>query len=77
MQLNLDATRMSQAFAGNGYAQQIVLGEVNEFVQRHRGTDTPPGRSGVARPLQPDLSKAWFGPGRWSWSTSSRCCPSS
>jgi ABC-2 type transport system permease protein len=36
MQLNVDATRMSQAFSGSGYIQQIVLGEVNEFVQRYR-----------------------------------------
>lgn len=36
LQLNLDATRMSQAFAGSGFAQQIVLGEVAEFLQRQR-----------------------------------------
>ena len=34
IQLNVNATRMSQAFAGSSYIQQMVLGEVNEFVQR-------------------------------------------
>jgi len=33
LQLNVDATRMSQAFAGSGYIQQIVLAEINEFTQ--------------------------------------------
>ncbi len=28
VQLNVDATRMSQAFTGSGYIQQIVTGEV-------------------------------------------------
>ena len=42
LQLNLDATRMSQAFTGNGYIQQIVMAEIQEFIQRHRGGDKPP-----------------------------------
>jgi hypothetical protein len=31
VQLNVDATRMSQAFSGSGYIQQIVLGEVQRL----------------------------------------------
>src|SRR5215469_8823787 len=42
IQLNVDATRMSQAFPGSGYAQQIVMSEVTEFVQRYRGSTPPP-----------------------------------
>ena len=38
IQLNVNATRMSQAFAGSSYIQQIVLGGVNEFVQCYRGS---------------------------------------
>ena len=53
IQLNVDATRMSQAFTGSGYIQQIVMGEVNEFVQRYRGSDRAAGRPGAARALQP------------------------
>ncbi|WP_419859400.1 ABC transporter permease, partial [Escherichia coli] len=39
VQLNIDATRMSQAFTGNNYIQQVVMGEVNEFVRRYRSVD--------------------------------------
>jgi ABC-2 type transport system permease protein len=60
LQLNVDATRMSQAFSGSGYVQQIVLAEVNEFVQRHREPAHCPW-TGAARPLQPGLNKIWFG----------------
>jgi ABC-2 type transport system permease protein len=42
VQLNVDATRMSQAFTGSGYIQQIVTGEVNEFVQRYRAAPRLP-----------------------------------
>ena len=42
MQLNVDATRMSQAFTGSGYIQQMVMGEVNEFTQRYRSSAVPP-----------------------------------
>ena len=41
IQVNIDATRMSQAFTGAGYVQQIVMGEVDEFVQRYRGSAAP------------------------------------
>ena len=61
MQLNVDATRMSQAFTGSGYVQQIFTGEVNEFVKRYRGTEPLPRGSGIARALQPAPDKAWFG----------------
>ncbi len=33
---------MSEAFAGSSYIQQLVLGEVNEIVQRYRGSVTTP-----------------------------------
>src|SRR5690554_7335461 len=36
LQLNVDATRMSQAFTGSGAVQQIVQAEINEFLQRER-----------------------------------------
>ncbi|XNM69180.1 hypothetical protein ACLK1Y_19290 [Escherichia coli] len=31
LQVNVDATRMSQAFTGNSYIQNIVTGEVKSF----------------------------------------------
>jgi len=36
IQLNVDATRMSQVFTGSGYIQTIVTGEVNAFAKRYR-----------------------------------------
>ncbi|WP_026435402.1 ABC transporter permease [Acidovorax sp. JHL-9] len=61
VQLNVDATRMSQAFTGSGYIQQIVAGEVGEFVQRHRGDAQLPVDLNVRMRFNPNLEQAWFG----------------
>ena len=61
VQLNVDATRMSQAFTGSGYIQQIVAGEVGEFVQRHRGSAQLPVDLNVRMRFNPNLEQAWFG----------------
>jgi len=61
IQLNVDATRMSQAFAGSGYIQQMVQGEVSEFVQRYRGSAAPPVELALRARFNPNLEQAWFG----------------
>jgi ABC-2 type transport system permease protein len=62
IQLNVDATRMSQAFTGSGYIQQIVSAEVNEFVQRARGTAAAaPVELVLRNRFNPNLSHEWFG----------------
>ena len=61
IQLNVDATRMSQAFAGSGYIQQIVLTEVNAFVARHRANSQLPVELALRARFNPNLSHAWFG----------------
>ena len=61
IQLNIDATRMSQAFTGNWYIQEIVLGEVNEFVQRHRGKVELPVELALRMRFNPGLTQSWFG----------------
>lgn len=61
VQLNIDATRMSQAFAGNGAVQQIVMGEVNEFVQRYRGVAAMPVELVTRARFNPALQPSWFG----------------
>ncbi len=61
VQLNIDATRMSQAFTGNGYVQQIVMGEVNEFVQRQRSATVPPVDLALRARFNPSLNQTWFG----------------
>ncbi|WP_296947535.1 ABC transporter permease [uncultured Massilia sp.] len=62
VQLAIDATRMSQAFAGNGAIQQIVLGEVGEFVQRYRaGAAATPVDATIRQRFNQALEPAWFG----------------
>jgi len=58
VQLNVDATRMSQAFTGNGYIQQIVTGEVNEFVQRYRSSDIQPINLTLHTSFNPNLARS-------------------
>jgi ABC-2 type transport system permease protein len=61
IQLNIDATRMSQAFTGNGYIQTILHSEVAEFVQRYRGTAVTPVALNLRARFNPSLTQAWFG----------------
>ena len=61
LQLNVDATRMSQAFSGSGYVQQIVSAEINEFTQRHRAAASAPVDLEVRARFNPSLNKTWFG----------------
>lgn len=61
VQVNVDATRMSQAFNGNGYIQSIILREVKAFLRE--STDDP-GVTYTAGALirnrfNPNLTKAW------------------
>jgi ABC-2 type transport system permease protein len=60
IQLNVDATRMSQAFTGSGYVQSIVSGEINAFVQRFRRPITPPVDLELRVKFNPNLNKIWF-----------------
>lgn len=62
VQLNIDATRMSQAFSGNGYVQQIVDDEVSEFVGRARGRTPMPVELAMRMRFNPNLEQGWFGP---------------
>jgi len=61
LQLNIDATRMSQAFTGGGYVQSIVSGEVSEFLDRVRGADTTPVNLVLRARFNAELNKSWFG----------------
>lgn len=61
LQLNVDATRMSQAFAGSGYIEQIVLGEVATFLQGVRGQARPAVGLAVRARFNPALAPSWFG----------------
>ncbi len=60
IQLNVDATQMSQAFLGAGYIQAIVMDEVNEFVQRDRVVSTPQLDLAMRMRFNPALENTWF-----------------
>lgn len=61
VQLNVDATRMSQAFTGSNYVNTIVSDEVRAFVERYRETyESPVGLTLRAR-FNPELTQSWFG----------------
>jgi len=61
LQLNVDATRMSQAFIGSGVIAQIVSGEAREFLQRHRGAPHPAIALDTRVRFNPALTTASFG----------------
>ncbi|MCC7283581.1 MAG: ABC transporter permease [Acetobacteraceae bacterium] len=61
LQLNVDATRMSQAFTGSRYIQTIVANEVAAFVRRYRGTAAPDIDLVLRTRFNQELNKMWFG----------------
>lgn len=61
IQLNVDATRMSQAFTGSGYIQAIVNREVNAFVERYQSRPTASVELVERMRFNPTLEKSWFG----------------
>ncbi len=61
LQLNVDATRMAQAFNGAGAIQQIAQGEIAAFVQRHKGGTAAPVELALRARFNPTLDKGWFG----------------
>ncbi|WP_437193352.1 ABC transporter permease [Planctomicrobium sp. SH527] len=61
IQLNVDATRVSQAFSGSGYVQNIVSREIQEFVNRYRADPTLPVELAIRARFNPELNKSWFG----------------
>jgi ABC-2 type transport system permease protein len=61
IQLNVDATRVSQAFTGSSYIQTIVTDEVRTFVQRYRDDPRPPVALTDRMRFNPELNRSWFG----------------
>jgi ABC-2 type transport system permease protein len=61
LQLNVDATRMSQAFAGSGYLERIVRGEIVGFVDGYRADERPAADLALRARFNPQLDPGWFG----------------
>lgn len=61
IQLNIDATRMDEAFIGAGYIHSIVTDEITRFVQGYHGGAALPIKLAVRMQFNPNLEGTWFG----------------
>lgn len=61
IQLNVDATRMTQAFTGSGYIQQIISQEIQKFVNKSNTGSESAASSVIRNRYNPNLSQIWFG----------------
>jgi ABC-2 type transport system permease protein len=61
LQLDIDATRMSQAFAGNDAIGRIALGEVDDFMLRHQARPALAPELVLRARFNPALAQAPFG----------------
>jgi ABC-2 type transport system permease protein len=61
LQLNVDATRMSQAFTGSSYIREIALGEVATWLEGVRLQAAPAVELSVRARFNPALTPSWFG----------------
>lgn len=61
IQVNVDATRMSQAMIGAGYIQQIVQAEVSEYLLHSREANSMPVELEMRARFNPTLDQKWFG----------------
>lgn len=61
LQLNVDATRVSQAFTGAGYVQGIVAAEISEYLTGNRQPAEMPASLALRARFNPGLDPAWFG----------------
>jgi ABC-2 type transport system permease protein len=61
IQVNIDATQMSQAFIGASYIQNIVLDETYGFLERRSRDTISPVALVVRVKFNPNLDGIWFG----------------
>ncbi len=61
LQVNVDATQMTQAFIGAGYIQNIVIDEINQFTQGYQTDTALPISLDLRMRFNPTLTTTWFG----------------
>jgi len=61
LQLNVDATRVSQAFTGSAFIQSMVMEEVSRFQRHDRPAPVAPVGLVLRARYNPTLTEAWFG----------------
>jgi len=59
-QLNIDATRMNEAFIGSGYIHNIITDEVSRFVMGYHGKLALPVKLTTRMQFNPNLNGVWF-----------------
>ena len=59
IQLNIDATRMSQAFTGGGYIQQIIARETAAYIKDGSAVQTPV-QLVIRNRYNANLTQSWF-----------------
>ncbi len=60
VQLNADATVMVQAGLGSGYAQEIIMNEIEDFLSHAEGVPLSPVNLDVRISFNPNITTAWF-----------------
>ena len=58
IQVNVDATRMSQAFTGSGYIQQILQQEISRFMRKEQSPTY--AKYVIRNRFNPNLTQLWF-----------------
>ncbi|SEP98640.1 ABC transporter permease [Thalassovita taeanensis] len=61
VQLNVDATRMAQAFSGAGYIQNIVYTEITAFLARSQQSAASQVALTMRARFNPSMNQTWFG----------------
>ncbi len=61
VQLNIDATVMSQAFIGSGYIQTIFNNEINEYLNKTTQEPSQPINLVTHVKFNPNMTGFWFG----------------
>ncbi len=61
VQINIDATAVTQASLGNSYIQNIIVDEVNHFINRSDETTAYPVTLVQRRAFNPNGTGMWFG----------------
>jgi ABC-2 type transport system permease protein len=61
IQVNVDATRISQAFTGNGYITEIINDEVGAYLRGYKSETVLPVELVLRARFNPALESYWFG----------------
>jgi ABC-2 type transport system permease protein len=61
LQVNADATQITQAFVGASYIQKIITAEVDEYLLGYKETLQAPVNLNIRMRFNPTMASEWFG----------------